>query len=222
MEEIKIMEKYIKLLSKNEFAQFCSIFMVNADFAFYDQRPNLNELLKILREEFYGCNVRLIYDIISIVSTKVCKMIKDENNNLLITSNYLNKKLNFIKMNKVFKNNSIDDIIYVYFNYKKNNNIVSCGKVFKELMKYDEIAKKQYQEKLHKDINNFKLNNKYKINLYEMFNGDPINYCKVSIGFVSILFDVFPLYYNFDTDFFNQVSIRYRMILKEELISTIN
>ncbi|ABI98996.1 hypothetical protein DpV84gp009 [Deerpox virus W-1170-84] len=219
----RIIRKYLKKLSKDEFKQFCIIFKENADFSRHDKDPTKKEVIKIFEEEFYSCDLRLFYDIIKVIPNKlnIHTIIEKESNDILEKSKYSNKKINYIILDKLENHHSIDDIIYMYFQWRKSNKYgkqVQCGKIFKELLKYDNIAYTYYKDVDHY-VSMFTQQKIQYLDIHENFNGDILTHCKATIGLIGLLTSKINFDMDFSSIFFAEVSIRHRLLFKKFFIT---
>ncbi|QQG31498.1 A52R family protein [Swinepox virus] len=216
----RIIRKYIRKLNKDEYKHFCAVFRLNVDFSQDDKNPSRKEVIRIIDEEFNFCDLRLFYDIMTVVANhmNVASIIYSEYEDLLKKSNYKNKKINYTILDKINKYHSIDDIIFMYLHWrKKYNNTCSCGKLFKELMKYDILATKYMYNDI---INTYKEGDTISISIRLKCKDDIIKHCKSSIGMFAILSSKI-INVDFDVIFFSQISIRYRLIFKKYLIQSL-
>ncbi|QDJ94984.1 hypothetical protein [Hypsugopox virus] len=207
---------YLDELSPLALKEFIHLFKFNTDFTYYDKDPSKEEIIYILQEEYSDCCIRLIYDIVNIITDGdvVANMIKDEHKNINELNYNSKQMLNYTSLDFIIDGIGIDDIIFSYFYWRRYKQ-GSPGKIFKEFMTYDDLALEYCKKQINVAI--FDFNNGetyYKINIPNEINVDTLTLCKIAIGTIAILFDKVKHEYNFEDNFFNQISIFDRLYFK--------
>ncbi|ASK51204.1 hypothetical protein EPTV-WA-189 [Eptesipox virus] len=209
---------YLDELTPISLNEFIHLFKINTNFAKNDRDPSKEEIVYILQEEYSDCCIRLIYDIVNNISNadNIINMIKHEHKNINTINYSIKENLDYYYIDSIRDGIGIDDVIFSYFYWRRYKH-KTPNKIFKEFTTYDQLALDYYKKEINEAIfafNNGEKNYIIDINFNNM-DTDSITLCKCAIGTIALLFDKVDYDINFETYFFNQVSIFTRLEFKK-------
>ncbi|ABQ43631.1 hypothetical protein [Tanapox virus] len=235
MDYKSLITKYVNCIYKNNNKKFVEEFKKNFYFSDFDIDPTEDEIVGIFLEEPLQCTFYTIQ--------LISKIIMNKQEVLEIMSELKKDNVYFenIFYPTIFDHHLVDSMSVVsnfnimmkeYFSFRQNNknNNIHVGKIFREIMSYDELAINHYGQLYIKnaiiEINSPR--DSYSFSIYKRFKRKiddtisvNIDFIKKIIGFISILsvhdtvYDSNPISYIF----FDDISFYHRQMFKNYLTS---